>query len=321
MGNLCNCTPAILVTPNTINIPEELEPLTSNVKSFTIKKSLGKGSIGRVWLVSKKSTGDLYAMKTINKSILTDANGKTQIAAELSSLARIHSRFVVKMHYAFQTPQKLFMVLDFMQGGDLLYHLRTRGKFDVPMAQFYAAEVLLGLEDLHMNGTIHRDLKLENVLVGIEGHVKLSDFSVTKIISSELKRTRTICGTPEYLAPEVLNQEEETEKLDYWAFGVLVYEMLVGYTPFYNKSLEKVIENILSFRCRIGNELEKSARELVEGLLKFSSGERFASIEDIKNCPFFKGVNWREIREKRGRPPMIPVISSELDVSCFSSQM
>jgi len=188
-----------------------------NLKSFRVERLLGKGAFGKVLLVSKLDSGKLFAMKVISKTKLKSQKQKTHALAERRILERVHSPFVVSLHFAFQNASKLYMVLDFMKGGELFYHMRHLGRFSEDRARFYAAEVLLAFEALHGKRIIYRDLKPENVLLDELGHIKLADFNLSKMAEGNIMRTYTFCGTPEYISPEVLRGEPQSKAVDFWS--------------------------------------------------------------------------------------------------------
>lgn len=174
------------------------------LEHFKILKVIGRGSFGKVYLVQKKDTSEYYAMKTLKKDVILRRNQKNNTQAERLILEKIRSPFIVRLHFAFQNPEKLYFVMDFLNGGELFYHLRREQRFSEERTRFYAAEIILALETLHENGIIYRDLKPENVLLDCEGHIKLTDFGLSKIKKTENEVSHTFCGTPEYLAPEII---------------------------------------------------------------------------------------------------------------------
>ncbi|CAG9317886.1 unnamed protein product [Blepharisma stoltei] len=321
MGNICCCHPEVVPQPkqneDILVIPDSLESRAINVRSFKVEKVLGKGSFGKVMLVTKKDTGKLYAMKLISKQRLFDAKKKAHAQTEREVLSQVKSPFVVKLHFAFQNYQKLYLVLDFMQGGELFFHLRKLNKFTEEIARFYAAEVLLALEDLHDKGFIYRDLKPENVFLDADGHIKLGDFNLAKI-SSEVNRSHTICGTPEYIAPEVLKGHVQGKEIDYWGLGILLYEMLNGKSPFYAKNYDKLFKNIISGKLFFPETFSDKAKDLISKLLITDPKQRLANAADIKPHPFFGGMDWDFLRRKLMEPPLKPMIRGDKDTRNFN---
>lgn len=203
-------------TADTYALTDQADQVT--IDSFKLLKVIGRGSFGKVYLVQKRSTGEYFAMKTLKKDMILRRQQKQNTQAERLILEKISNPFIVKLHYAFQTGEKLYFVIDFLNGGELFYHLRREQRFTEERAKFYAAEILLALECLHENGVIYRDLKPENVLLDSEGHVKLTDFGLSKIRQAQNEVTFTFCGTPEYLAPEIIRGEGYSKEVDFWAF-------------------------------------------------------------------------------------------------------
>ena len=316
MGSLCSKQSIPLVeAPSTFEIPPDLQLGKLGLAHFTIKRTLGKGSFGKVFLVARKDTGVLYAMKVISKNRLSDQKRKAHTIAERDILSTIKSEFVVRLHYAFQTASKLFMVLDFMQGGELYFHMRQAGKFPVHVARFYAAEVLLALQDLHENGVIYRDLKPENILIDNSGHIKLADFNLAKHLSEQ--RPRTLCGTPEYIAPEVLKKATQTIYIDYWSLGVLIYEMVHGKSPFYSRSHQELFANILDGVYRINKKLPTDVKDIIDALLEKNPQKRGENAQNIRSFAFFREVNWDSLRQRKAVPPIRPTVKGHEDLGYF----
>eukprot|EP01102_Stenamoeba_stenopodia_P008101 TRINITY_DN2301_c0_g1_i3.p1 TRINITY_DN2301_c0_g1~~TRINITY_DN2301_c0_g1_i3.p1 ORF type:complete len:296 (-),score=67.21 TRINITY_DN2301_c0_g1_i3:548-1435(-) len=193
---------------------------------FELLTVIGKGSFGKVLQVRKKDTGKIYAMKVLRKEAIVQRKQVAHTKAEKSILAKIQHPFIVGLHYAFQTEEKLYMVLDFVNGGELFFHLKREGKFSEQRVRIYAAEIACALSHLHSFGIVYRDLKPENILLDSEGHICITDFGLSKEIQSE--DTHTFCGTPEYLAPEILKGQGHGTPVDWWSLGTLIYEMLTG---------------------------------------------------------------------------------------------
>lgn len=280
---------------------------------FDIIAVVGKGSYGKVMQVKKKDTGKVYAMKVLKKQMLVARKQVTHTQTERKVLELIDHPFLVSLRFAFQTPQKLYMVLDYFNGGELFFHLKHGGKFTEERAKFYAAEITLALQCLHENGIIYRDLKPENVLLDDDGHIRLTDFGLSKESIQGDELTHTFCGTPEYLAPEVIQGSWYSKPVDWWSMGTLLYEMLTGWPPFYNENLHVMYEKITRAPLTFPNDMSNEAKSLLTGLLHRDPRRRLGSnkgMEDFANHPFFADINWHHLYEKKIPPPFVPTTSN-----------
>lgn len=204
--------------------------------SFTPIQLLGKGSFGEVYLVERKATKQYYAMKVLSKEMVVTQNLYKYVYAEKTVQSRIQSEFIVKLHCSFQTKSKLFMVMDYCKGGDLGHVLEREGKIPEDRARIYLAEVLLAIEALHTREVIYRDLKPDNVVLDEDGHAMLTDFGLSKEGIKATDFTKSFCGSVAYLAPEVLCRLGHGRSVDWYLLGVLLYEMLVGIPPYFDKN-------------------------------------------------------------------------------------
>ena len=246
------------------------------LEDFIIMKVIGRGSFGKVYMVNKKSNNKVYAMKCLHKDLIIRTKQVDNTKAERDIMKKISHPFIVKLHYAFQTPEKLYFVTDFLNGGELFYHLCNEVRFSEDRARFYAAEILLALDHLHENGIIYRDLKPENVILDSEGHIRLTDFGLSKLgIQSKNAQTNTFCGTPEYLAPEIIKGTGHSCAVDFWSFGILLYEMISGINPFKNnKSRVEKLKQITEEDVEILPGFSDAAKDLLKGLLQRSPKHR-----------------------------------------------
>lgn len=309
-------------------VPAELYFRTSYVNStnkvgfedFTILKLIGKGAFGKVMLVRKNDTGRLYAMKQLDKDHVLSLAAVTFTLTERHVLKTYNHPFVVSLKYSFQTKSSLFMVLDYVGGGELFYHMAERGVFDEDTVRFYAAQIVLALGFLHDHGVTYRDLKPENLLLDIHGNICLCDFGLCKE-QVDGENTFTLCGSPEYMAPEVLQGRGYGRSVDWWALGILIYEMLTGLPPFYSEDAMEMSQNILTAPIHFPDHLSKNIMSLIVQLLKRDPARRLGSgpgdAEDIKAHPFFAPVDWKRILRKEIEPPFKPHLTGAIDVTYF----
>ncbi|GFY46578.1 hypothetical protein TNIN_160741 [Trichonephila inaurata madagascariensis] len=291
-----------------------------NVKpsDFEFLKVIGKGSFGRVLLAKHKVEGNVYAVKVLQKKMILKRNEKNHVMSERNVLLKnLHHPFLVGLHYAFQTPDKLYFVLDYVNGGELFFHLQRERYFPEPRARFYAAEITSALGYLHSEGIIYRDLKPENILLDFKGHVVLTDFGLSKEGLTEKDTTTTFCGTPEYLAPEVLRKQAYDKAVDWWCLGAVLYEMLYGLPPFYSRDTMEMYQNILNKPLRLRTNISIPARNLLEGLLQKDKGKRLGAVhdvDDVKRHDFFKAINWIDLEAKAISPPYNPNVRGQMDL-------
>ncbi|KAL1679493.1 kinase-like domain-containing protein [Schizophyllum commune] len=299
--------------------PTRAEPLT--IEAFDLLKVIGKGSFGKVMQVRKKDTQRIYALKTIRKAHIAQRPGEiTHILAERTVLALVNNPFIVPLKFSFQTPDKLYLGMSFVNGGELFYHLQREGKFDQDRSRFYAAELLCALEHLHGFNVVYRDLKPENILLDYTGHIALCDFGLCKLNMSETEKTNTFCGTPEYIAPELLESQGYTKTVDWWTLGVLLYEMMTGLPPFYDENVNTMYQRILTDPLNFPPDMSSEARSVMTGLLQRDPSKRLGHNggEEIKRHPFFaKYVDWGKLLAKKIQPPFKPSVESVLDVANF----
>jgi serum/glucocorticoid-regulated kinase 2 len=249
------------------------------IEDFELLKVVGKGSFGKVMQVMKKDTQRIYALKTIRKQHIISRSEVTHTLAERSVLAQINNPFIVPLKFSFQSPEKLYLVLAFVNGGELFHHLQKEQRFDINRSRFYAAELLCALECLHGFGVIYRDLKPENILVDYVGHIALCDFGLCKLDMKDEDKTNTFCGTPEYLAPELLHGQGYTKAVDWWTLGVLLYEMLTGLPPFYDENTNEMYRKILAEPLHFPGPdvVPPAARDLLTRLLDRDATRRLGT--------------------------------------------
>lgn len=307
--------------------PEDLKKLYGP-DSFEVLRLLGKGTFGQVYQVKKKDNGRIYAMKILSKKLIVKKKEIAHTIGERNILVRTSaaaSPFIVGLKFSFQTPMDLYLVTDYMSGGELFWHLQKEGRFSEDRAKFYIAELVLALEHLHDNDIVYRDLKPENILLDANGHIALCDFGLSKANLNNDGTTNTFCGTTEYLAPEVLLDETGyTKMVDFWSLGVLIFEMCCGWSPFYADNTQQMYKNIAFGKVRFPKEvLSPEGRSFVKGLLNRNPKHRLGAINDareLKAHPFFQDIDWTLLRAKNIPPPFKPHISSETDTSNFDPE-
>ncbi|KAJ5194171.1 hypothetical protein N7472_006637 [Penicillium cf. griseofulvum] len=291
------------------------------LEDFDLLKVVGKGSFGKVMQVMKKDTGRIYALKTIRKAHIISRSEVTHTLAERSVLAQINNPFIVPLKFSFQSPEKLYFVLAFVNGGELFHHLQREQRFDINRARFYTAELLCALECLHGFKVIYRDLKPENILLDYTGHIALCDFGLCKLDMKDEDRTNTFCGTPEYLAPELLLGNGYTKTVDWWTLGVLLYEMLTGLPPFYdentNEMYRKILQEPLTFPS--SDIVPPAARDLLTRLLDRDPVRRLGAngAAEIKSHHFFANIDWRKLLQRKYEPSFRPNVVDARDTENF----
>uniref|UniRef100_A0A8C5GQT7 Serum/glucocorticoid regulated kinase family member 3 n=1 Tax=Gouania willdenowi TaxID=441366 RepID=A0A8C5GQT7_GOUWI len=277
-------------------------------------KVIGKGSFGKV----RKGLFLFFS------SIIFPPNQQKHIMAERNVLLKnVKHPFLVGLHYSFQTTDKLYFVLDFVNGGELFFHLQKERTFGEPRAKFYIAEMASALGYLHSLNIVYRDLKPENILLDVEGHIVLTDFGLCKEGISQTDTTSTFCGTPEYLAPEVLRKQAYDNTVDWWCLGSVLYEMLYGLPPFYSRDTHEMYDNILHKPLVKRPGVSHSAWSLLEGLLEKDGTHRLGSIDDFNEISahsFFSSINWNDLEQKKIPPPFTPNVSSLCDISNFDPE-
>ncbi|KAI9839248.1 MAG: hypothetical protein M1819_003242 [Sarea resinae] len=294
------------------------------IEDFELLKVVGKGSFGKVMQVRKMDTHRIYALKTIRKAHIISRSEVAHTLAERSVLAQINNPFIVPLKFSFQSPEKLYLVLAFVNGGELFHHLQKEQRFDINRSRFYTAELLCALECLHGFNVIYRDLKPENILLDYSGHIALCDFGLCKLDMKDEDRTNTFCGTPEYLAPELLLGQGYTKTVDWWTLGVLLYEMLTGLPPFYDENTNEMYRKILTEPLHFpGPEIvPPAAKDLLIKLLDRNPNTRMGAngAAEIKAQAFFRDIDWRKLLQRRYEPTFKPNVVDALDTANFDRE-
>ena len=286
------------------------------------------GTFGQVYQVRKKDTQRVYAMKVLSKKVIVQKKEVAHTLGERNILVRTamaDSPFIVGLKFSFQTPTDLYLVTGFMSGGELFWHLQKEGRFNEGRAKFYIAELILALQHLHQYDIVYRDLKPENILLDANGHIALCDFGLSKANLTKDDTTNTFCGTTEYLAPEVLLDEQGyTTMVDFWSLGVLVFEMCCGWSPFYADDTQQMYKNIAFGKVRFPRDaLSTEGRSFVKGLLNRNPKHRLGAkndAEELKSHAFFADTDWNALMNKMVVPPFKPKLKSVLDTSNFDPE-
>jgi len=293
---------------------------------FSFLAVLGKGNFGKVMLAEEKKSNGLYAIKVLKKEFIIDNDEVESTRSEkrvFLTAAKERHPFLLGLHSCFQTETRIYFVMEYVSGGDLMLHIQ-RKQFSLRQAKFYASEVLLALEYFHQNGIIYRDLKLDNILLTLDGHVKVADYGLCKEEMWYGNTTSTFCGTPEFMAPEILLEQRYGRAVDWWAFGVLMYEMLLGQSPFRGDDEDEIFDAILEDEPLYPITMPRDAVSILQKLLTRDPNRRLGSgkedAEDIKRQPFFKDVNWDDVFHKRIPPPYFPTITGSADTSNFDEE-
>jgi len=285
---------------------------------FELCALIGKGSFGKVMQVKKKDSGQILAMKVLRKEAIIARKQVAHTMAERNILQRVQHPFIVTLHYAFQTEAKLYMVLDYVNGGELFFHLKNDGKFAENRVRLYAAEITMALQHLHGMNVVYRDLKPENILLDADGHIRITDFGLSKELDGSDGITHTFCGTPEYLAPEVLKGQGHGTAVDWWSLGTLIYEMLTGLPPFYSQNINIMYQKILNGELRYPSYVSAEAVSLLDGLLQRDPLKRLGTrtcAADIRAHAFYRGLDWDRLYNRQIQPPFKPKVKNAADVS------
>lgn len=291
------------------------------LEDFELLKVLGRGSFGKVMQVRKKTDGKVYAMKILKKRAIIARNQVEHTKAERKILQSLQHPFLTTLRYAFQSKEKLYFVLDYLQGGELFFHLKNNRRFPEDVARIYVGEIALALGHLHSLQVIYRDLKPENILLDDNGHVCLTDFGLSKDVDPTDK-AHTFCGTPEYLAPEIVTGAGHDKAVDWWSLGILLYELTVGIPPFYSQNVNEMYNKIQHGVLRFPPFLSENCKNLIVQLLNRDPKKRLGSkddVDDIKAHPFFKSISWEKLFKKELDPPYKPKLKSTTDTGNFDS--
>uniref|UniRef100_G3PPJ4 Protein kinase N3 n=1 Tax=Gasterosteus aculeatus aculeatus TaxID=481459 RepID=G3PPJ4_GASAC len=308
--------------------PERTAPVqrSETLEDFKYISVLGRGHFGKVLLAEFKKTEKLYAIKALKKRDIVTRDEVDSLMSEKRIFEMINASrhpFLVSLHGCFQTSDHVCFVMEYLPGGDLMIHIHNH-VFSEAQTRFYSACVLLGLEFLHLNKIIYRDLKLDNLLMDADGFIKITDFGLCKEGMGHGDRTSTFCGTPEFLAPEVLTDDDYTRAVDWWGMGVLIFEMLIGESPFPGEDEEEVFDSIVNDDVQYPGSLPPDVVCIIQKLFKknplkrLGAGERDAA--ELKGEKFFESIDWEALLAKKVTPPFLPSIKESVDVGNFDSE-
>eukprot|EP01017_Pseudomicrothorax_dubius_P042607 TRINITY_DN6981_c0_g5_i1.p1 TRINITY_DN6981_c0_g5~~TRINITY_DN6981_c0_g5_i1.p1 ORF type:complete len:338 (-),score=90.87 TRINITY_DN6981_c0_g5_i1:98-1063(-) len=257
--------------------------------------------------VRRKDNGRIFAMKALKKRNLILKNQLKYALTEANVLKAANSPFILSLHYAFQTPQYLYLVLDYCPGGDLAFHLAQKVTFEEEETRFFIAELILAIEKLHDMDVIYRDLKPENILIGQDGHIKLADFGLSREGVVEENSAKSFCGSPAYLSPEMLRNRGVGKPADIYGIGAVMYEMLVGEPPYYSDDIQKIYENIRTAKLKFPNFVSENAKSLITRLLSRDPKARPGVKDrlDLRRDPFFEGLDWSKVERRQLKPPSL----------------
>lgn len=295
------------------------------LNDFVLKKVLGEGAYGKVMLVhDKNDESKVFAMKVLNKENVVKRNQVEHTKTERNVLRTATHPFIVQLYFAFQTPLKLYFVLEFCVGGELFFHLSRSDRFSDKQARFYASEILLAIEYLHSLDVIYRDLKPENILLDAEGHIKLTDFGMSREGVIDNICARSMCGTPEYMAPEIILEVGHGKAVDWYSLGALIYEMLGQLPPHYAEEDDKNLYNrVLYEELTFPEHMSEHAKEMCAALLCRDPKNRLGSVgdaEEIKAHPFWENLDWEKVLAREMTPPFRPDVESQQDVKYFERE-
>ncbi|KAH8361895.1 hypothetical protein KR200_007129 [Drosophila serrata] len=320
------------------------------LENFEFLKVLGKGTFGKVILCREKATAKLYAIKILKKEVIIQKDEVAHTLTESRVLKSTNHPFLISLKYSFQTNDRLCFVMQYVNGGELFWHLSHERIFTEDRTRFYGAEIISALGYLHSQGIIYRDLKLENLLLDKDGHIKVADFGLCKEDITYGRTTKTFCGTPEYLAPEVLDDNDYGQAVDWWGTGVVMYEMvshlslhmfcwinidngfpclysllqICGRLPFYNRDHDILFTLILVEEVKFPRNITDEAKNLLAGLLvkdpKMRLGGGKDDVKEIQAHPFFASINWTDLVLKKIQPPFKPQVTSDTDTRYFDKE-
>ncbi|KAL9418776.1 hypothetical protein AB3S75_036682 [Citrus x aurantiifolia] len=300
------------------NLPSENQCV--GLEDFEVLKVVGQGAFAKVYQVRRIGTSEIYAMKVMRKDKIMEKNHAEYMKSERNILTKVDHPFIVQLRYSFQTKYRLYLVLDFVNGGHLFFQLYRQGLFREDLARIYTAEIVSAVSHLHANGIMHRDLKPENILLDADGHVMLTDFGLAKQFD-ENTRSNSMCGTLEYMSPEIVLGKGHDKAADWWSVGILLFEMLTGQPPFTGGNRQKIQQKIIKDKIKLPAFLSSEAHSLLKGLLQKEASKRLGSgqggSQEIKSHKWFKMINWKKLEARETRPSFLPEVAGKHCVANF----
>ncbi|KAH3808354.1 cAMP-dependent protein kinase catalytic subunit PRKX-like isoform X2 [Dreissena polymorpha] len=291
-----------------------------SLSDYEILSTIGTGTFGRVVLVRNNDTRNYFALKVMAITEVIRLKQIEHVKNEKEILASISHPFIVNMYWANHDNTFLYMLMEYVPGGEVFSYLRNYGRFSNSMANFYASEIVSALEYLHSRSIVYRDLKPENLLLDRDGHLKITDFGFSKKL---LDRTWTLCGTPEYLAPEIIQSKGHSKAVDWWSLGILIYEMIVGFPPFFDDQPFGIYEKILAGKIDWPRHIDPVAKDLIKKLLVPDRTKRLGNMkngaDDVKKHKWFKAVDWDDVLARKLSPPIIPKVTHNGDTKNFDT--
>ena len=303
-----------------VDIKPDKNKLIINISDYEKLETVGLGSFGRVRLVRNKNTNKVYVMKILKKVEIIRLKQIDHIYSEYNILSFLNHPFIIQlMGINFDDPKYLYFLLEYVPGGELFTLLRKKQMFPLEQAKFYIAHIITIFEYIHSKNIIYRDLKPENILITKKGYLKLTDFGFAKLLEND--KTYTLCGTPEYLAPEIILNKGHGKPVDWWTMGILLYEMLVGIDPFSDDDPMSIYQKIVKGKIHFPKDIDKDAKSLIKHLLNGDTTKRFGclknGVKDIAKHKFFEKFNWRNFVYQKMKAPYFPQIKSKFDTSNF----
>jgi serine/threonine protein kinase len=284
-------------------------------------ETVGTGTFGRIRVVKSLVDKKYYALKMMKKARIVRLKQLLHIQSELKLMATVRCDFIPELYAFFQDDNSIYFLMTYIPGGELFSHLRRQEYFELGQYQFYAVEIACCLYTLHELNIAYRDIKPENILINKEGHIRLIDFGIAKFLDDSNDKTFTLCGTPEYLAPEVIKGEGHGCAVDWWCLGVLIYEMAFGYPPFYGKNPFTVYSKILSGTINFPTKCPKTTKSIIKNLCNSNRSSRLGSgrggFSGVTNHSFFSGVEWRSAARQLMVPPIVPLVLTDGDTSNY----